>query len=367
MSEKPLDGVRVLEIGGGISAAFTTRWMTGFGADVVRIEAPETPLALTPDEETYLLAGKRRIEANSTELRSLAERADILVEDGKPGTLAAMGLDPAELRAANPALVIVSITPFGQSGPCAEWKSTPAVSFAMGGIMSLTGHPSRPPLVNAGSQAFYLGGLNGFSAALTAYYGALVHGEGDWIDISLQECAAGMTELYGPGTEYNGTAGAMRSGNHVRAVWGIYPCADGYAGVCCLERQVKSFLNLVDDPALKEPRFQDREQRAEHDDELQAILYAWFLQRTKAQILELSPKHKVPFGAVLTPADLLANESLAERGYFDTVETPQGTARFPGRPFLGLPWESQSAGEQLHAPGQDTAAVLAEWTGVATR
>lgn len=357
MSDGPLTGVRVLEIGGGIAAGFATRWMTGFGADVVRSEGP--PAALSDDELVYLAAGKRRIDVDDATLAALATKADILVEDGKPGSLARRGIDVEALRRERPALVAVSMTPFGQDGPYADWESTPAVSFAMGGIMSLTGHPSRPPLKNAGSQAYYLAGLNGFSAALTAYFARLLHGEGDWIDISAQECAAGMLELYGPGTEYNGTPPAVRSGNHVRAAWGIYPCADGYAGVCCLERQVKSFFRVVGDPALQEERFQDMTQRAENDDELQAILYAWFLGKTKQEILDLGPPNKVPFGAVMTPNDLLKNESLRERNFFDAAETPGGTARIPGRPFLGPPWQAKP----LHAAGADTEAVLRDWIG----
>jgi CoA:oxalate CoA-transferase len=357
MTDYPLAGVRVLEIGGGIPAGYATRWMAGFGADVVRTEGPAG--ALTPDELVYLTTGKRRVAVDDSQLWGLARAADIVVEDGKPGELGRRGLDIGELRKAKPSTVAVSITPFGQNGPYSDWDATNAVSFAMGGIMSLTGHPSRPPLVTGGSQAQYLGGLNGFSAAVTAYFGALVHGEGDYIDISLQECAAGMLELYGPMAEYTDAGPNLRSGNHVRAVWGIYPCADGYAGVCCLERQVQAFFNVMGDPVLQEERFQDREQRAEHDDELQALVYGWFLDKTKAEIVELGPKHRVPFGAVLTPGDLLENESLNERGFFDTANTTEGTARIPGRPFLGLPWKAGT----LSSAGADTEAVLGEWPG----
>ncbi|GBD22431.1 Succinyl-CoA:(R)-benzylsuccinate CoA-transferase subunit BbsE [bacterium HR29] len=357
MSGGPLAGVRVLEIGGGIPAAFATRWMAGFGAEVVRSEGP--PEALTEDEGIYLLAGKRRISVvEPTTLRRLALAADIVVEDRKPGTLAAWGMAPEDLRAEKPALVIVSITPFGQRGPYAGWEATNLTAFAAGGIHSLTGHPSRPPLQTGGSQALYLGGLHGFAAAITAYFGALVHGEGDWIDLAIQEIQAGMLELYGPRSEYEGGP-SPRTGNHVRAVWGLYPCADGYAGVCALERQVPALFALVGDPALEEERFRDFTQRAEHDDELQAILYGWFADKTRAELLELGRKHKVPIGAVLTPLELLASEGLAERGFFDTVETNEGSARVPGRPFLGLPWVPG----RWEAPGESTAAVLREWLG----
>ncbi len=349
----PLHGVRVLEIGGGISAAFAARWLAGFGADVVRAEP--TAEALTPDEATYLLPGKQRVRADDRALAALAAHADIIIEDGPPGALAARGLDPARLRAEHPALVIVSITPYGQDGPYAAFPATNITAFAMGGIMSLTGMHQREPLVTGGSQALYLGGLDAAGAAITAYFGALVHGQGDWIDISLQECMAGMLELYGPRGAYEGAV-SIRSGNHVRATWGLYPCADGYAGVCALERQVPALFALLADPELDEPRFRDPLERPNHDDELQAKLYAWFAERTKAELLELGVRHRVPIGAVVTPLELLENPSLNERGFFEAIVTPGGIARIPGRPFLGLPWRTG----QLTEPG-DPADALARW------
>jgi CoA:oxalate CoA-transferase len=354
MDEPALSGVRGLEIGGGIAAGFAGRLLAGYGADVVRVESATS--SLTSDEEIYLLPRKRRIRADTATLRSLALAADIIVEDGPPGALAALGLDPRSLRRERPALVIVSVSPFGQSGPHSHYQATNIVAFAMGGLLSLTGSPQREPLQNGGSQAEYLGGINAFSAAATAYYGALVQGEGDWVDISLQECAAGMLELYGPGSAYVGAGPQLRMGNHVRAVWAIYPCIDGYAGVCTLERQVPALFDLV---GVHDERFRDPLQRAENDDELTAIMYGWFGARTKEEILACSPIHKIPFGAVLTPGELLASENLQSRGFFDSVTTPAGEARFPGRPFEGLVWDAG----QISSPGEDTPSVTADWLG----
>ena len=353
MEEAVLHGVRVLEIGGGIPAAFAAKWLAGFGADVVRVDPSEE--TLSADEQVYLLAGKRRV-VNTSNIDNVALAADIVVEGENPVRRA---FEPAAWRAKKPELVVVSITPFGQDGPYAGREATNITSFAMGGIMSLTGMAQREPLVTGGSQAEYLGGINGFGAAVTAYLGALVHGEGDWVDISQQECMAGMLELYGPGGAYNGTV-SIRSGNHVRASWGIYPCADGFAGVCALERQIPAFFKVVGDPELDEPRFRDPLQRPLNDDELQAKFYGWFAEHTKQEILDLGAQYKVPFGAVMTPNDLLSNATLAERRFFDAIQTPDGTAMVPGRPFLGLPWVPGD----LHSAGADTEDVLGEWLGV---
>lgn len=357
MSDLPLSGVRVLEIGGGIAAAFATRYMAGFGAEVVRSEGPAD--ALDPDEAVYLLSGKQRVAVSDEELRAMAVAADIVVEDQVPGALAARGLDAELLRTANPALVVVSITPFGQTGPYAQWQSTNAVSFGMGGIMSITGEPHRPPMITGGNHAIVLGGLNAFGAAMAAYFGALMQGEGDWIDISLQECAAAMLEHHASRTDYLQMEPWMRSGNQGSAVWGIYELADGFGGVCCLMRQIPSFFRCVGDPVLMEPRFLDPTQRLEHNDELFARLSGWFASKTKADLLALGPQYKVPFGAVMTPKDLLTSPSLVEREFFDEVAVDGGTAKMPGRPWLGLGWQ---AGE-FHAAGADSDSVRAAWLG----
>ena len=352
----PLAGVRVLEIGGGVAAAFATRWMAGFGADVVRSDAARETLGR--DEQAFLLAGKRRVGAGDARLRELALAADIVVEDGAPGALAKRGLDPLGLRREKPALVVVSLTPFGQTGPAAHWRATNLVAHAMGGILSLTGVASRPPLANGGNQAWMLLGLNGFSAAMATYFGALVHGEGDWLDISAQECGAGMLEYYGPRAAFDNTP-TTRLGNRVNCLWGIFRVADGFAGVCALQRQAPAFLAMTGDPALADPRFLDPMYRLTADAAIGELVAHWFSDKKKRDLLEMGERHKVPIGAVMTPLDLLANPSLDERGFFDSVVTPAGVARVPGRPFLGIPWR---AGE-LHGPAADTDAVAREWLG----
>lgn len=352
----PLDGMRVLEIGGGVAAAFATRWLAGFGADVVRSEGPED--ALTLDEEAALLPGKRRVELPDDALRRLAGAADLVVEDGRPGALAARGLDPEALRAEKPALVITSLTPFGQTGPQAGLEATNLVAHAAGGILSLTGLINRAPLQNGGNQAWKLLGINGFAASVTAYLGALVSGEGDWIDLSAQECAAGMLEFYGPRSAVDGLPG-KRLGNRTTAIWGLYRCLDGFAGVCSLQRQVKALFEGMDDPELLAPRFLDPVQRMKDDKELAQRVERFFADKKKDELLALGTRLKVPFGAVLTPRELLESESLSERGFFDEVETPKGVARVPGRPFPGLEWR---AGE-LSERAADTDRVLGDWLG----
>jgi crotonobetainyl-CoA:carnitine CoA-transferase CaiB-like acyl-CoA transferase len=347
----PLAGTRVLELGGGVPAAFATRWMTGFGADVVRTES--APGALDGDEEAAFLPGKRRIPRDTPRLRELCLAADIVVEDGALGE---RGLDPHDLRRQKPALVVTSLSAFGRVGPRAGWAASNLVAHASGGLLSLSGSSQREPLANGANQAWKNLGLNGFAASLAAYFGSLATGEGDWIDLSAQDCAAGMLEYYGPRAAFDGTP-AARLGNRVNALWAVYACADGFGGICALNRQVPGLFALIGDPELQQPKFLDPAARLVDDVELGARVQKWASDKPKQELLRLGEANKVPIGAVFTPLELLQNQCLNERGFFDRVKTPAGEARVPGRPFLGLAWR---AGE-LHAPGADGAAVLKEW------
>ena len=180
MTDFPLEGVRVLELAPGYAAAFAGRMLAGYGADVVCAGEPHD---LSPDELTWLMPGVRRVNARAfDDLHPLALAADIVLIDSPGWSDVPFGDEVRATLEGRSDVIVVSVTPFGQTGRSAGWAATNLTAFAMGGIVSLTGHPSREPLVTGGSQAYALGGLNAFSAALAAYYGRLVHGEGDWIE-----------------------------------------------------------------------------------------------------------------------------------------------------------------------------------------
>jgi crotonobetainyl-CoA:carnitine CoA-transferase CaiB-like acyl-CoA transferase len=163
------------------------------------------------------------------------------------------------------------------------------------------------------------------------------------VDLSIQECLAGSLELYGPASAL-GEPPALRFGNYHRAVWAIYPCADGYAGVFCLERQVPALFAVIGEAlgtdVLDEARFRDPGQRAQHDEELSAYVLSFMVDQTGDDLARLGAQHRIPFGRVRTPAELLHSPALRERGFFDTVAGPGGGAvDVPGRPFPGFGWQ----------------------------
>ncbi len=361
----PLAGLRVVELAGGVAAAFCARQLRGFGAETIRIEGLTRDSdrdggvarvdRLTGDQRVFLVAGARRVALDGpnvgAELAALLDSADVIIEDQDPGFLTRCWRDPITAGGAEAGPVITSLSPLGHEGPRSDWQATNAVQFALGGLLTLTGDPEREPLVTGGDQALFLGGLHGFAATVVAVLGRVRTGRGAWIDLSLQEAAASMMELYAAQSEYVLREPVTRAGNSVRAVWGVYPCADGYAGVCCLERQVHAFLALLGPDLAADPRFGDPASRLEHDDELLAHVMAFMADATKDELAALSPVHRVPFGAVRTPAELLHDESYAERGFFDRVDTPDGTAVVPGRPFPGLGWHgADRLDESLTSP-----------------
>ena len=327
-TEQPLNGIRVVELGGGVAAGLCTHFLAGYGADVVQIGDP----GLTVDEDKYLSRGKRRVKGESFALDAFFGLADVIIDARSRS--ARVEPSAEEIRARHPRVVVTAVTPFGLTGPHADHWTTNIVSFASGGIMALTGEREREPLQTGGDQAFMLAGLHAFAATATALLGALLQGEGELLDISMQECAASMLEFCAAAWEY-GTKFIERSGTTPRAEWGMYRTLDGWAGVCALGRQIPTLLDTLG--LAHEARFLDPVIRTtDARDELMAHVMVFMLERTKAELVTLGAEKKLPLGAVRTPAELVEHDPLIERGCFDEVDD----GRLPGRPFPGLGWAS---------------------------
>ena len=357
---RPYEGVRVLELAEGISGPYAGRWLASLGADVVKIERttgdPSRAFGPWPDDlphdETsglflYLNGDKRSITLNLETsdgreiLRELAESADIVIESFEPGYLAEHGLGHDELSKERPALVMISITPFGQSGPNANLPATELTLYAASGQLWLTGHPARSPLKNGGSQPSYQAGLNAFAALSGAYYGAVMHGQGSYIDLSMQETYAAMAEAFHNRASQLGIE-TQRGGNFLNALWGIYELSDGYGGICALPRNYPGFAAAVGLPELQEERFSDPGQRLINNDELMAMLYGWFSGQTREGLMELGIEHRVPFGFVATFEDLTGSEHLKGRDFFaERDDERAGSLTYPGRLWLssGHDWK----------------------------
>ncbi|MEX1195418.1 MAG: CoA transferase [Dehalococcoidia bacterium] len=352
--ESTLSDLQVLDLSDGIAGAYCTKLLADYGADVIAIEPPAgNPLRRTgpfvggsPDRETgavwlYLGTNKRSVTldihtATGRRLfRRMAEGATIVVESFAPSTMDALGLGFTTLRNIKRRIVLTSITPFGQTGPRAGWKSVNLTSFASGGQMSLTGDPDREPLLSGGYQAEYQAGLQAFAASMVAAHNADSTQVPQHIDISAQECMASALELYLPWWAYLGRDVSKRKGNVLSAMVGLFPAKEGYIGLQVMPRNWAWFARASGRPELlDDERFQTNHGRLQHNDELEAIVYEWAGAQDAMQLYREAGANRAPMAAVHYVGDLLASEHLREREYFRQVEHPLAREQtYPGPPF----------------------------------
>ena len=189
-SRSLLNGLVVVELAGGLRAAYCGKLLAGFGAEVVKVEPPDAGARPPDGERLWLDADKRSIlldwrEAPAADLlRRLLHRADVLVEDQAPGTLDRAGLAAADLLAAHPRLVHTTITDFGSDGPWAHRPATDLIVSALAGMASLNGLAGRTPLREPGNQTALLAAMFGFVGTLTALTNRRVTGRGQRVDIA---------------------------------------------------------------------------------------------------------------------------------------------------------------------------------------
>lgn len=379
-----LAGAVVVEIGERVAAPFAGKLLADYGATVIKLE----PLAgdaarfagpfpdTGPDREQsalylYLNTGKLSVTldleqaAGQRLARDLAAQADILIESYPPRYLDARGLGSAALRAHSARLVYVSLSPFGATGPWADWKATNLTSYATGGQMQLTGDPEREPLKAGGEQADYQLGLNGFSAALVGLWDALETGAGQAIEVSAQEAMASTLEIALNTYAFTGQdVWSSRRGNVNSGTMGIFPCADGALGVHAMPRNFAALMQTMGMPELiSDPRFNSPVARLEHDDELRAIVYGWAATQEKHEVYARAGALRGPVAFVHDMADLFTSPQLQERGYLQEIVHPvAGRLTYPGAPFV----MSETPAQIRRAPllGEHTVQVLRERLGL---
>jgi crotonobetainyl-CoA:carnitine CoA-transferase CaiB-like acyl-CoA transferase len=376
---RPLDGLRVLELGTFVSAPFTGKLFAGYGADVVKVEAPggDPSRAHGPfrggvrDPETsalflYLNTAKRSVvldlatAAGLDAFLRLAATADVVIENFRPSEMRALGVTYDRLRSVNPRVTLVSITAFGQSGPYADFRANNLTTFAMGGQMFITGTPEGGPLKNGGYQADYQGGLNAFSAATMGVLAADRDGEGQHIDVSVQQCMAPILEAGIPYYSYMGRWSPIRRGNFMATTIGIYPCLDGYVGVHVMPRNWEPFCRALGrEDFLSDPRFRTGADRLLHGDELMAELFTTLAGETREEWFRRAGQFRAPIAYVHTMADMIASPHLNVRGNLTHIDHPAaGDGVYFGPPW----WMGDDGWRHGRAPllGEHTDQVLRE-------
>ncbi|MYC36356.1 MAG: CoA transferase [Chloroflexi bacterium] len=390
-----LEGIRALDLTHYFAGPYCTRLLAGLGAEVVKVERPPLgdplrgygPFASRPVQarsaesdvpmedgawHLYLNASKRSIgldiktdEGRET-LLQLAAQADVLVENFAPGTLGRLGLGYEELRRANPALVVTSISNFGQTGPYRDWKAAEVNLYAMGGLMNITGEPDREPLKEGVPLAQLGAGQNAFVATMAALMYAEETGEGQQIDISIAEYATNILENALMQYSYSGQE-YTRVGNrgYGRAAWGIYPCRDGFVGIIAgPDHRWPEVARIMERDELADPRFSSRRGRQDNADEVDALMLPWLIEHDKVDIFKAGQESGLGFSFVATMEDILEMEQLLYRDYFVELEHPTaGGLRYPGAPISCEPDANAWVFGRAPLYAEHTRQVLSDWLG----
>ncbi len=374
-----LAGLKVLELGQLIAGPFAAKTLADFGAEVIKIEPPGAgdPLRrwrmLKDGTSVWWQVQSRNKRSLALDLRTpeaqdlvrrLAAEADVLIENFRPGAMEGWGLGPDALLAANPRLVMLRISGYGQTGPYRDRPGFGVVAEAMSGLRHLTGEPGRVPVRVGVSIGDTLAALHGVIGVLLALQHRHATGRGQVIDVALYEavfnCMESLLPEYGAFGAVRGPAGSALPGI---APTNAYRCRDGgYALVAgngdSIFRRLMTLIgreDLATDPALA-----DNAGRVARVDELDSVIGAWTAERTVDEVLAALDAASVPGGRIYTVADITADPHYQARGMIDAVRMDDGTAL----PVPGIvPKLSESPGRhRRNAPslGQDSDAVLAE-------
>jgi formyl-CoA transferase len=382
----PLAGLKVIELGQLIAGPFAAKTLGDFGAEVIKIEPPGSgdPLRkwrlLKDGTSVWWQVQSRNKRSVALDLkqpeaqdivRRLAAEADVLIENFRPGAMEGWGLGPDALLALNPALVMLRISGYGQSGPYRDRPGFGVVAEAMGGLRHLTGEPGRVPVrvgVSIGDTLASLHGVIGILMALQHRHASVSadapKGRGQVIDVALYEAVFNCMESLLP--EYS-AFGAMR-GPAGSAMPGIAPtnayrCGDGgYAIIAGNGDSIfKRLMHCIGrDDLGADPALADNAGRVARVQELDAAIGQWAATLPVDAVLAALDAAGVPAGKIYTVADIAADPHYAARGMLQQVAMDDGTQlSVPGIvPKLSL----TPGGQRRNAPalGQDTQAVLRE-------
>ncbi|MCH7706533.1 MAG: CoA transferase [Chloroflexi bacterium] len=354
MGPAAMDDIRVLDISHGIAGPFCAKILGDFGADVIKVEPPGGESGRTmgpffhddphPEKSLFFLLlnlNKRGTTLNletttgAKIFKELVLEADVVVETFQPGYLDSLGLGYEDLEKINPKIVLTSITGFGQTGPYSHFKSEEIVAYAMGSIMSISGTKEREPLKHGGFQAQYESGLNGaLSTAFTLVMRDTI-GEGQHVDVSIQEVVNSTLVVNQPFYSWTGAVQGRR--NPEGAMFGnVMPCKDGYfisqAGGGATWDAIADFYGKEE---LKDPKFALPEQRTVNGAEMDEIILDATKDRTMAEMFKTaSEDYRMLFGIVQTPEDLANCPQLEARDFFEEVDHPViGKIKVPFRLF----------------------------------
>jgi crotonobetainyl-CoA:carnitine CoA-transferase CaiB-like acyl-CoA transferase len=384
-----LAGLRVVEYGGMVLAAYAARLMADLGAEVIKVEPPDGdpsrcrgpfPKGRDADPEAsglflYLNANKKGVTLDlrnprgQRSMRELLDTADVFIHNTPLADAHVLGVDYESIAGVNPKLVCTWVTPFGLSGPHAGWAAENITIVSAGGWASVTPGNSplaeEPPLLAFGRQGEFQAATHAAVATMGALFARKRTGEGQLVEVSAQECIAAALELALVTYTYTGKI-ASRLGIRTSAPMEIMECKDGLIFVMTADpHQWDAFVHMMGDPEWASWEiFDDRFKRGANRDALRPLIEDWIMQHTVQEVFDMAGDARLPFAPVSNIADLVASPHLRARGFFVKMRHPAaGEFEMPGAPYIlpDTPWELRTPAPLL---GQHNDEVLGALKGV---
>ena len=373
-----LSGIRVLELGQLIAGPFAAKTLADFGAEIIKVESPQEgdPLRkwrmLHEGTSVWWQAQSRNKQSICIDLRQpegqdivrrLAQDADVLIENFRPGTMEKWGMGWDALHALNPKLIMLRVSGYGQDGPRRDEPGFAAIAEATAGLRYLTGHPGQVPARAGLSLGDTIAGLHGALGVLLALYERDARGgQGQMIDVALYEAVFNLTESLLP--EYH-VFGAIRqpAGGALPGIApsNAYPCIDGQYVLIAAngDSLFKRLMELIGRNDLgNDPELARNDGRAKRADAIDEAIGQWTRQRSLEEILAALQSIAVPAGRIYSAKDIAEDPHYRARGVIETIESADGlNVEMPGI----IPKLSQNPGQIRHrAPtlGEHTESVL---------
>ena len=350
-NERPLDGVRVLEMGQLLAGPFAGCILAYFGAEVIKVEPPGSgdPIrgwrvlkngtslwwhSLARNKKSVTL--NLRTDEGRDLAKQLALKSDVLIENFRPGTMEKWGLGPEQLKQDNPALIYARVSGYGQTGPYASRPGFASVCKGMGGFRYVNGFPGEAPVRPNLSIGDTLAGLHAALGILLAYIRRQAGGSGQVVDCAILDSVFNLLEGVVP--EYDG-AGVIRepSGSTLTGIvpTNTYRCSDGKFVVIGGNGDsiFKRFMQCMGRTDLAEdPRLASNAGRVEHEPELDEAIALWTSSMTSTQALALLEEASVPAGPIYSVADMFEDPHFNARGLFQQVEIDGEPLKIPAIP-----------------------------------
>ncbi len=381
---RPLDGIRVLELGHLMAGPFAGTLLAYFGAEVIKVEPPgagdpvRTWRGLDQGTSLWWRSLGRNKTCVSLDLRQeegrelarrLAAKADVLIENFKPGTLERWGLGPAVLQRENPQLIVARVSGFGQTGPNSHLPGYASVCEGVGGLRYVTGRPGETPVRANLSLGDSLAGLHAALGIVLALFDRARRqpAQGQVVDVAIVEAVFNMLEAVVP--EYD-RLGLVRepSGSTITGVvpTNTYACGDGKHVIVggTGDSIFRRLMVAAGRPDLAtDPRLANNAGRVEHQEEVDTAIAGWTHTRSADEVIRILRAVDVPVGPINSVADMLADPHFHARGLFETVDTPTGPLQLPAivPKLSATPGRTDWAGP---AVGQHNQQVFSELLGL---